>query len=153
MEIYEDARTVTRGDLAAWLRQLASQLESGAQIFYGAAGTVAVADQVHCELEIEREDGEISVEIEFSWPSPEPASPATRPADEDATDRDEEAGQETGGSVTPGVDPDDTAAATDTAADTDTHADVDAGAADVTGTAPAAVEAGSDRDPEPTAKG
>ncbi|MFC6022006.1 amphi-Trp domain-containing protein [Plantactinospora solaniradicis] len=113
MEIYEDARTVSRADLAAWLRQLASQLESGAQIFYGAAGTVTVADQVHCELEIEREDGEISVEIEFSWASPEAADSAATSGeqeasdrdedasdrDEDASDRDEEVGEDTGKAV------------------------------------------------------
>ncbi|GGM28148.1 MULTISPECIES: amphi-Trp domain-containing protein [Micromonospora] len=78
MDIYEDARTVSRADLAAWLRQVASQLESTGQIFYGAAGTIAVADEVHCELEIEQEDeDEFSVEIEFSWARPKTADPAT----------------------------------------------------------------------------
>ena len=81
MDIYEDARTVSRADLAAWLRQVASQLESG-QVFYGAAGTIAVADQVHCELEIEQEGkDEFSIEIEFSWVNPKAAAPA-EPADE-----------------------------------------------------------------------
>ncbi|MET8120603.1 amphi-Trp domain-containing protein [Micromonospora sp. NPDC005189] len=68
MDIYEDARTVSRADLAAWLRQLAHQLESDGRIFYGAGGAVTVADTVRCELEIEREsETELSVEIEFSW--------------------------------------------------------------------------------------
>jgi amphi-Trp domain-containing protein len=70
MDIFEDARTVSRTDLAAWLRQLANQLEDTGQIFYGAAGTVTVADQVQCELEIEAEDDEFSIEIEFSWTKP-----------------------------------------------------------------------------------
>lgn len=82
METYEDARVVSRAGLAAWLRQLASQLESGGQIFYGAGGAVTVADQVHCELEIERESGsQISVEIEFSWADPEAADSAATTAE------------------------------------------------------------------------
>ncbi|MGI5523033.1 amphi-Trp domain-containing protein [Micromonospora sp. CA-259024] len=77
MDIYEDARTVSRADLAAWLRQLAHQLESDGRIFYGAAGAVTVADSVRCELEIEREsETELSVEIEFSWTVPAPAKAA-----------------------------------------------------------------------------
>ncbi|HEX5543333.1 MAG TPA: amphi-Trp domain-containing protein [Micromonospora sp.] len=71
MDIFEDERVVSRTDLAAWLRQLAGQLESGGKIFFGAAGTVTVADQVRCELEIEQEsDSEISMEIEFTWVDP-----------------------------------------------------------------------------------
>lgn len=74
MTIYEDTRTVPRADLAAWLRQIADQLEEHGRIFYGAAGAVEVPDRVECELEIERErDGELSVEIEFSWRTAEPA--------------------------------------------------------------------------------
>ncbi|TDB99768.1 amphi-Trp domain-containing protein [Micromonospora fluostatini] len=81
MDIYEDARTVSRADLAAWLRQVASQVEAG-QVFYGAAGTVAVADQVECELEIEQEGpDEFSIEIEFSWTNPK-ATPAAEPTAE-----------------------------------------------------------------------
>ncbi|WCN82649.1 amphi-Trp domain-containing protein [Micromonospora sp. LH3U1] len=77
MDIYEDARTVPRADLAAWLRQLANQLESDGRIFYGAAGAVTVADTVRCELEIEREnETELSVEIEFSWTVPAPVQAA-----------------------------------------------------------------------------
>ncbi|MEU8115757.1 amphi-Trp domain-containing protein [Micromonospora sp. NPDC048947] len=71
MDIYEDSRTVSRSDLAAWLRQLANQLEADGRLFYGAAGAVTVADTVRCELEIEREsETEVSVEIEFSWTEP-----------------------------------------------------------------------------------
>ncbi|MEV4628150.1 amphi-Trp domain-containing protein [Micromonospora sp. NPDC049523] len=99
MQIYEDARTVSRADLAAWLRQLASQLESGGQIFYGAAGAVTVADQVRCELEIEREGGtEISVEIEFSWAAPELAG-STDDSDEAETDEDDEEESEEDGTA------------------------------------------------------
>ncbi|HEX6969460.1 MAG TPA: amphi-Trp domain-containing protein [Micromonosporaceae bacterium] len=81
MDIFEDARMVSRADLAAWLRQLADHLESSGKIFYGAAGVVAVADRVHCEFEIEQEkDGsELSVEIEFTWA-----------AEDEATDSEEE---------------------------------------------------------------
>nr|MDT0656483.1 amphi-Trp domain-containing protein [Micromonospora sp. DSM 115978] len=101
MDIFEDARTVSRTDLAAWLRQLANQLETTGQIFYGAAGTVTVADQVECELEIEAEDDEFSIEIEFSWAKPkaveaaEPTNqsgPAEKPQD---TGTDAEAEAET----------------------------------------------------------
>ncbi|MER7893829.1 amphi-Trp domain-containing protein [Micromonospora sp. NPDC094482] len=77
MDIYEDARTVSRADLAAWLRQLANQLDSDGRVYYGAAGAVAVADKVRCELEIEREsETEFSVEIEFSWTQPAPVKAA-----------------------------------------------------------------------------
>ncbi|MFI7660976.1 amphi-Trp domain-containing protein [Micromonospora parva] len=77
MDIYEDSRTVSRSDLAAWLRQLANQLESDGRLFYGAAGAVTVADTVRCELEIEREsETEVSVEIEFSWTEPAHAAVA-----------------------------------------------------------------------------
>ncbi len=90
MEIFEDTRVVSRADLAVWLRQLAGQLESG-QIFYRAAGTVTVADQVRCELEIERESGsEISVEIEFTWSSPEAAEPASTSGEADTTGEEDE---------------------------------------------------------------
>lgn len=75
MTIYEDSRTVSRTDLAAWLRQLASQLESEGRVFYGAGGAVAVADRVTCELEVEWEsEHELSVEIEFSWTTQEAAA-------------------------------------------------------------------------------
>ncbi len=88
MDIYEDARTVSRADLAAWLRQVASQLETG-QIFYGAAGAIAVADQVHCELEIEQEGkDEFSIEIEFSWVNPK-ATPTEAHVEADKVTMDE----------------------------------------------------------------
>ncbi|HEX5595500.1 MAG TPA: amphi-Trp domain-containing protein [Micromonosporaceae bacterium] len=90
MDIFEDERVVSRTDLAAWLRQLADQLDSGGKIFFGAAGTVTVADQVRCELEIERESStEISMEIEFTWVEPGAAAVA---AVEEAGD--DEAGQD-----------------------------------------------------------
>ncbi|MDG4762680.1 amphi-Trp domain-containing protein [Solwaraspora sp. WMMD406] len=89
MDIYEDTRTVSRADLAAWLRQLASQLDDNGQVFYGAGGAISVADQVRCELEIEQEDtDEFAIEIEFSWTNPKqaagPASQADQPVDTDA---------------------------------------------------------------------
>ena len=80
MTIYEDTRTVPRADLAAWLRQIADQLEEHGRIFHGAAGAVEVPDRVECELEIERErDGELSVEIEFSWRTAQPAGDGGEP--------------------------------------------------------------------------
>src|SRR5262249_49997956 len=95
MHIYEDARVASRADLAAWLRQLASQLESGGQIFYGAAGAVTVADQVRCELEIEREDDtEFAVEIEFSWTVPKPAESAAAAGDAAVSKTDEEVAED-----------------------------------------------------------
>lgn len=92
MDIYEDARTVSRADLAGWLRQLANHLESDGRVYYGAAGAVAVADEVRCELEIEREsETEISVEIEFSWTVPTPVKAAER---ETPPAKDDEAAEE-----------------------------------------------------------
>ncbi len=85
MKIYEDDRAVSRADLAAWLRQLADQLDAEGQIFYGAAGRVTVADYVHCELEIEDDGSETSVGIEFSWVTTE-ATAAELAADEDDTE-------------------------------------------------------------------
>lgn len=90
MDIYEDSRTVSRSDLAAWLRQLANQLESDGRLFYGAAGAVTVADTVRCELEIEREsETEVSVEIEFSWTEPARVTVA----DEQEPSKDDEAAE------------------------------------------------------------
>ncbi|MBE1488362.1 amphi-Trp domain-containing protein [Plantactinospora soyae] len=146
MEIYEDARTVSRADLAAWLRQLASQLESGAQIFYGAAGAVAVADQVHCELEIEREDGEISVEIEFSWASPEPAAPADTAGEDDTADEDESENEETGDAVAAEETPE--TPETPAVAATTTDGDAESSA----GTPPATAPTGTDQGTEPAGK-
>ncbi|RAO45637.1 hypothetical protein GAR06_03151 [Micromonospora saelicesensis] len=92
MDIYEDSRTVSRSDLAAWLRQLANQLESDGRLFYGAAGAVTVADTVRCELEIEREnETEVSVEIEFSWTEPA----RVKVADEEQPSKDDEAAEPT----------------------------------------------------------
>ncbi|RQX10874.1 hypothetical protein DLJ58_10165 [Micromonospora arida] len=92
MDIYEDSRTVSRSDLAAWLRQLANQLESDGRLFYGAAGAVTVADTVRCELEIEREsETEVSVEIEFSWTEPT----RVKVANEEEPAKDDEAAQPT----------------------------------------------------------
>ncbi|MDG4808206.1 hypothetical protein O7634_15745 [Micromonospora sp. WMMD1120] len=82
-------------DLAAWLRQLANQLESDGRIFYGAAGAVTVADTLRCELEIEREsETESSVEIELSWsvPAPVNAADTADTAPEPSSDTDEQAG-------------------------------------------------------------
>ncbi|NUO59511.1 MAG: amphi-Trp domain-containing protein, partial [Hamadaea sp.] len=67
MEIFEDSRVISRHDLAAWLRAIADQLDSGGKVFFGAGGTVSVADNVHCELEIESEGPETSIEIEVTW--------------------------------------------------------------------------------------
>ncbi|WP_157631786.1 amphi-Trp domain-containing protein [Catelliglobosispora koreensis] len=67
MEIFEDARKVSRADLAAWLRQMADQLESDGKVRFGAGGSVSVGDEVDCELEIESSGSETSIEIEFSW--------------------------------------------------------------------------------------
>ncbi|WP_162907171.1 amphi-Trp domain-containing protein [Allorhizocola rhizosphaerae] len=67
MEIFEDERTVSRADLAAWLRQMAGQLELDGKVMFGAAGAVTVGDEVHCELEIESSGSKTSIEIEFSW--------------------------------------------------------------------------------------
>lgn len=87
MDIYEDSRTVSRSDLAAWLRQMADQIDSG-QVFYGAGGAISVADHVECELEIEQEDeNEFSVEIEFTWVNP---SADSDDDEDDESDEDDE---------------------------------------------------------------
>ncbi|MER7166272.1 amphi-Trp domain-containing protein [Micromonospora sp. NPDC000207] len=95
MDIYEDERTVSRADLAAWLRQLASQLEETGKIFYGAGGAVVVADEVECELEIEEDGDELSVEIEFSWTKAKPAEATTEPTAETDSDDKADAGSDT----------------------------------------------------------
>src|SRR5687767_6391981 len=86
MEIFEDSRVVSRSDLAAWLRQLAGQLESDGKVLFGAAGSVTVGDEVQCELEIESSGSETSIEIEFSW-----KGAVAQPS---ATDEDEESGED-----------------------------------------------------------
>nr|PZM94948.1 MAG: hypothetical protein DIU77_13205 [Thermocrispum agreste] len=102
MELFEDARMVTRAELAAWLRQVADQVDRG-QVFYGAAGMVTVADRVHCELEVERDGSELSFEIEFSWPAAQPeaeAAPGGAGSDDagsDDEDEDDEDTDEAGG--------------------------------------------------------
>ena len=94
MKIYEDERTVARSDFAAWLRQLADQLDSDGQVFYGAGGRLTVADEVRCEVEVERNGGaDMSLEIEFTWTSPEDGDGASRPSDqgdEDAVEAEEQ---------------------------------------------------------------
>jgi amphi-Trp domain-containing protein len=103
MEIFEDARTVSRADLAAWLRQMAGQLESDGKVRFGAAGVVTVGDEVHCELEIESSGSEMSIEIEFSWKGAAASGEAkvsAADADEDAgsdDDADEDEGEEESG--------------------------------------------------------
>jgi amphi-Trp domain-containing protein len=105
MEIFEDARTVSRADLAAWLRQMAGQLESDGKVRFGAAGVVTVGDEVHCELEIESSGSEMSIEIEFSWKGAAASGEAkvsAADAEEDAgsdddADEDEDEGEEESG--------------------------------------------------------
>ena len=90
MTIYEDSRIVSRADLAAWLRQLADQLDTG-QLFYGAGGKVTVADRVECEFEVEREgDHELSVEIEFTWTTEDSVADDEDEDDEDEDDEDDD---------------------------------------------------------------
>ena len=85
MKIFEDSRKVSRADLAAWLRQLAGQLESDGKVLFGAAGSVTVGDDVHCELEIEGSGSETSIEIEFTWTG----VAAAEEAEESESDEDE----------------------------------------------------------------
>ncbi len=93
MEIFEDSRTVSRADLAAWLRQMAGQLESDGKVLFGAAGSVAVSDEVHCEFEIESSDDETSIEIEFTWTGAAAAgnAKASETDEEDDEEQEEEA--------------------------------------------------------------
>ncbi|HTM85763.1 MAG TPA: amphi-Trp domain-containing protein [Mycobacterium sp.] len=70
-KIHKEKRMTNRAGVAAELRRLADELESGGNISYGAGGSLAVPDQLEQEFEIEREDRgssvEYEVEFELKW--------------------------------------------------------------------------------------
>lgn len=89
VKLFEDTRTLSRIDLAAWFHELASQLESGRDLSFGEAGTaghVAVADETVRELEIEQsKDGsKTKLEIEIEWTGANPAALEAESADIEA---------------------------------------------------------------------
>jgi amphi-Trp domain-containing protein len=69
VKIHEDHRTLSRAELAAELRRVASQLESGGTLSYGEAGSIAVPEQIQREVEIEQtKDGAgYKFDIEIKW--------------------------------------------------------------------------------------
>lgn len=85
VKLFEESRALSRIDLATWLHDLATQLESGSDLSFGeaeTAGHVAVADETLRELEIEQsKDGSrTKLEIEIEWTGAGPAVPKAAPA-------------------------------------------------------------------------
>ncbi|WP_433522596.1 hypothetical protein ACQPZ2_36670 [Nocardia pseudovaccinii] len=84
-KIYQDRRTLTRGQLAIELRLLADQLESGQDLSYGgleAEGRIAVPDRVDRELNIEwsPRDAGFTMGVEIMWPICSSSSATAMPA-------------------------------------------------------------------------
>ncbi|MFF5494273.1 amphi-Trp domain-containing protein [Streptomyces aquilus] len=79
---FEQKRTLSRVEAADQLEAVAAALRRGgqAELDIGPGRlTVRIPDELHTELEVELEDGEIDLEIEMSWRTPQPG----RVADED----------------------------------------------------------------------
>jgi amphi-Trp domain-containing protein len=79
---FEQKRTLSRVEAADQLEAVAAALRRGgqAELDIGPGRlTVRIPDELHTELEVELEDGEIDLEIEMSWRTPQ----AARAADED----------------------------------------------------------------------
>jgi amphi-Trp domain-containing protein len=69
----EQKATLSRQDAARWLADLAKAMGEGGSVDVALAGepvTLHVADEMRCELEIERDGDEIELEIEFKWRPP-----------------------------------------------------------------------------------
>jgi amphi-Trp domain-containing protein len=73
--IHESAETRSRQGIAAFLRRVARRLRRGEPVPVDDEGTVAVDPPAETELEVEleREDGEVSLEVELAWPADEGA--------------------------------------------------------------------------------
>jgi amphi-Trp domain-containing protein len=79
---FEQKRTLSRVEAADQLEAVAAALRRGgqAELDIGPGRlTVRIPDELHTELEVELEDGEIDLEIEMSWRTPQ----AKRAAEED----------------------------------------------------------------------
>ncbi|SNX66086.1 amphi-Trp domain-containing protein [Streptomyces sp. TLI_55] len=79
---FEQKRTLSRVEAADQLEAVAAALRRGgqAELDIGPGRlTVRIPDELDTELEVELEDGEIDLEIEMSWRTPQ----ASRAADED----------------------------------------------------------------------
>lgn len=76
---FEQQRTLSRAQAADQLEALAAALRRGgqAELALGPGTlTVRIPDELRTEIEVELEDGEIDLEIEFTWRTeqPQPAS-------------------------------------------------------------------------------
>ncbi|MFI9835110.1 amphi-Trp domain-containing protein [Streptomyces sp. NPDC051913] len=72
---FEQKRTLSRVEAADQLEAVAAALRRGgqAELDLGPGRlTVRIPDELHTELEVELEDGEIDLEIELSWQTPQP---------------------------------------------------------------------------------
>jgi amphi-Trp domain-containing protein len=70
--VYKDKRQLTRPELAAELRRVASEVESSAHISFGdgeESQQVAVSDTLKREIDVERaKDGSrMNIQIELAW--------------------------------------------------------------------------------------
>ncbi|MEU9073847.1 amphi-Trp domain-containing protein [Kitasatospora sp. NPDC004745] len=67
---FEQKRTLSRAEAADQLEALAAALRRGgqAELELGPGKlTLRIPDELRTEIEVELEDGEIELEIEFSW--------------------------------------------------------------------------------------
>ncbi|MEU7037544.1 amphi-Trp domain-containing protein [Streptomyces sp. NPDC046237] len=88
---FEQKRSLSRIEAADQLTALADALRKGgeAELQFG-SGTLSlrIPDDLRGEVEFEVSDGEIELEIEFTWPTGRPRRAAAAPAPEAAGDPD-----------------------------------------------------------------
>lgn len=66
----EQKATLSRQEAARWLADLAKAMGEGGTVEVALAGapvTLQLADELHCELELEPHGDEMELEIEFKW--------------------------------------------------------------------------------------
>lgn len=71
---FEQKRTLSRAEAADQLEALAAAVRRGgqAELELGPGRvTVRIPDELHTEIEVELEDGEIDLEVELSWRMPQ----------------------------------------------------------------------------------
>ncbi|MER7581206.1 amphi-Trp domain-containing protein [Kitasatospora sp. NPDC097691] len=74
---FKQKRTLTRAEAADQLDALAAALRRGgqAELDLGPGKlSLRIPDELHTEIEVELEDGEIELEIELTWKAGQPGS-------------------------------------------------------------------------------